>query len=103
MLDSMPSMASLHTGDAARLVTVREAADVLAVSPEAVMRWIDHDTIPYIRLKRGPRPEYRIPLQGLLGMLGSNEDIADGLKSLDEALRAAHPSEADIDKVLGHD
>jgi excisionase family DNA binding protein len=99
----MPSMASLHTGDAAQLVTVREAADVLAVAEADVMRWIEDDSIPYIRLKRGPRPEYRIPLQGLLGMLGSNEDIAAGLKGLDEALRAADPSEDDIDKVFGRD
>src|SRR4051794_34530884 len=103
MLDSMPSMASLHTGDAARLVTVREAADVLAVSTEDVMRWIEHDTIPYIRLRRGPRPEDRIPLQGLLGMLGSNEDTAAGKKSLDAARRAANPSEADIERVGGRD
>jgi excisionase family DNA binding protein len=54
----------------ARLITTKEAADLLQVSPRTVQSWIDQEAIPYIRLPSvGGRPSYRIPLRGLLNSL----------------------------------
>jgi excisionase family DNA binding protein len=101
MLASMASPASLHTGDAAELVTPEQAADILLVAAHAVRKWISEGSIPYLRTEGGPREQYLIPLQGMLSVLCRNPDIAEGLTALDEHVREAGLSEAELKKVLG--
>jgi len=69
-----------------RLITTREAAELLHVSPRTIVKWIDNDAIPYLRLPQaGKRQEYRIPLAALLKSLGGNYDLAAELRALDAA------------------
>ena len=72
-----------------RLISVEEAALLLAVSSSTVRNWIKDGTIPYIELpkKRASRAraQYRIPLQGLLNTLSGNYDLAGSLARLDKA------------------
>lgn len=67
-----------------RLISVEEAATLLAVTDTTVRNWIKADTIPYIELpSTGTRKRYRIPLQGLLNTLSGNYDLASDLEHLD--------------------
>jgi excisionase family DNA binding protein len=85
------------TGGAAtlpRLLSVDEAASMLAVSPSTIRNWIDNDTIPYVELPpTGQRRRFRIPLQGLLNSLSGNYDLAEELREIDEGLAASPPSD----------
>ena len=73
------------TGSRPRLLTTREAADLLRVSQRTITQWIADDRIPYVRLPAaGDRPSYRIPLTGLLRTLSGNFDLASDLADLDE-------------------
>jgi len=80
----MPSDIPARIG--AQLLTVREAAELLSVSPRTVHTWIEKGSIPYIALPAGgEKTSYRIPLQGLLGSLSGSYDLtADVEKLLDE-------------------
>jgi excisionase family DNA binding protein len=78
-----------------RLITVEDAATLLAVSDTTVRNWIARRTIPYIQLpETGARAQYRIPLQGLLSSLGGNYDLAGDLKAIEEALDSPSPRAA---------
>jgi excisionase family DNA binding protein len=72
-----------------RLITVEEAAELLAVSASTIRNWIKRDTIPYIELPKksagNTRGQYRIPLQGLLNTLSGNYDLGAALTRLDQA------------------
>jgi hypothetical protein len=71
-----------------RLITVTQAANLLAVSDETVRKWITRGTIPYLVLPHDPdskRNEYRIPLQGLLTCLSGNYDLGRDLDAIHEA------------------
>jgi excisionase family DNA binding protein len=69
-----------------RLVSVEEAASLLAVADTTVRNWIKKDAIPYIVLPgAGTRKQYRIPLQALLTTLAGNYDLVADLRSLDRA------------------
>jgi excisionase family DNA binding protein len=57
---------------AQRLLTTREAAELLNVSARTVTNWIRRDRVPYLRLPGG---EYRLPLEGLLDSLSGTYDI----------------------------
>lgn len=66
-----------------RLISVEEAAALLAVTDTTVRNWIKNDAIPYIELPpTGSRRRYRIPLQGLLNTLSGNYDLASDLEHL---------------------
>jgi excisionase family DNA binding protein len=70
-----------------RLISVEEAATLLAVSDTTVRNWIKNDAIPYIELPGGTeRKRYRIPLQGLLTSLVGNYDLASDIEYLQTAL-----------------
>jgi excisionase family DNA binding protein len=71
-----------------RLVTTKEAAELLSVSPRTVLNWIQDGAIPYVELpsRGGQRREYRIPLHGLLRSLAGNYDLAEEFRSADEAV-----------------
>jgi excisionase family DNA binding protein len=81
-------------------MTTTEAAKLLKVSPRTILNWINEGTIPYIQLPSGGnRPQYRIPLQGLISSLAGNYDLANELIELEEHMRAAGTADA-IDAVL---
>ncbi len=76
------------------LLTVSEAADMLRVSDGTIRNWIAAGSIPYIQLPPvGPRKQYRIPLQGLLGSLQGNYDLRDALQEQNARMREANHSE----------
>ncbi len=73
-----------------RLITVQQAAEMLAVSGETVRNWIEKEAIPYLVLPQsGSRREFRIPLQGLLSCLSGNYNLADDLARLEAAAESA--------------
>src|SRR4051812_12871156 len=63
------SRTSQHLGGAPDLMDVEDAAGLLAVSRDEVMKRILAGRVPYVRLTRPTRDEFRIPLQGLLTAL----------------------------------
>jgi excisionase family DNA binding protein len=71
----MPQIAA-----APKLLTVAQAASLLAVSEKTVRRWIDGDRIPYLRLPGGG---YRIPQGALLASLRGNYPLGDELEEID--------------------
>ena len=56
------------------MLTTREAARLLAVSPRTVLKWIERDTVPYVTLPNdgSSRTQYRIPLPALIDSLSGN-------------------------------
>jgi excisionase family DNA binding protein len=70
-----------------RLITTTEAAELLRVSPRTVLKWIEHDAIPYVALPQigESRRDYRIPLHGLLNSLSGNYSLADQLDAFAQA------------------
>jgi excisionase family DNA binding protein len=80
-----------------RLITTKEAAELLHVSPRTIVKWIENEAIPFVRLPQvGERNEYRIPLAALLKSLGGNFDLAAELRSLDEASIQAGVTDEDV-------
>ena len=69
-----------QTAAAPKLLTVAQAASLLAVSEKTVRRWIDGERIPYLRLPSGG---YRIPQGALLASLGGNYALGDELEEID--------------------
>lgn len=63
-----------------RLMTIAQAASLLAVSEKTVRRWIADERIPYLRLPGGG---YRIPQGALLASLGGNYALGDELAQID--------------------
>jgi len=73
-----------------RLISIDEAAELLAVSSSTVRNWINDEAIPYVVLPGGTeRRQYRIPLQGLLNTLSGNYDLAAELRRVEEATQGA--------------
>jgi excisionase family DNA binding protein len=84
-----------------RLITTREAAELLHVSSRTVLNWIERDAIPYIELpSSGTRHEYRIPVLALMQSLRGNYDFASDVRALDEATMAAGITDDDLAAVL---
>jgi len=100
-----------HGGEAAtqpRLMTVAQAAGLLAVSPQTIRNWIDRRLIPFIVLPHEPdatRIEHRIPLQGLLACLGGTYDLGaeldlgSDLRMANDAARSATADEPELDTL----
>lgn len=87
-----------------RLITTKEAAELLHVSPRTIVKWIASDAIPYLRLPQvGERQEYRIPLAALLQSLGGNYDLAAELRALDAAALEAGLTDEDVLAALDKD
>ena len=72
-----------QTAAAPKLITVAQAASLLAVSDKTIRRWIDGERIPYLKLPGGG---YRIPQGALLASLGGNYALGDELEQIDTAL-----------------
>ena len=68
-----------QTAAAPKLLTVAQAASLLAVSEKTVRRWIDGERIPFLRLPGGG---YRIPQGALLASLGGNYALGDELEEI---------------------
>jgi excisionase family DNA binding protein len=66
------------------LLTTKEAADLLRVSPRTVLNWIDQDLVPYVALPSRGRREYRIPRRALLRALSANYDLAKEFSEADQ-------------------
>jgi excisionase family DNA binding protein len=74
------------TGATPRLLTTTEAAELLRVNPRTILNWIRNDAIPYLELPTsGSRPQFRIPLHGLLTSLAGTYDLEEELTRSDEA------------------
>jgi excisionase family DNA binding protein len=73
-----------------RLLTTKEAAELLRVSPRTVLNWIERDSVPYVALPHagGRRREYRIPLHGLLRSVAANFDLSEEFAISDQAMSA---------------
>jgi excisionase family DNA binding protein len=69
-----------QTTAAPKLLTVAQAASLLAVSEKSVRRWIEAEQVPYLRLPSGG---YRIPQGALLASLGGNYALGDELDEID--------------------
>jgi excisionase family DNA binding protein len=84
-----------------RLITTKEAGELLNVSPRTILNWIEEGSIPYIELpSRRSRKEYRIPLQALLQSLRGNYDLASELRELDDATAAAGVTDEALGALL---
>src|SRR6266498_29510 len=84
-----------------RLITTREAAELLHVSSRTILNWIEKDAIPYIELPAsGTRHEYRIPVLALMQSLRGNYDLASDVRVLDDAATAAGITDDDLAAVL---
>lgn len=99
--ESELGMSELITGAAPRLLTTTEAAEILNVAPRTILNWIANDSIPYLKLpSTGGRPQYRIPLQGLLSSLAGNYDLESDLKRADEAAKELGLTEQQADELI---
>jgi excisionase family DNA binding protein len=88
-----------------RLISVEEAATLLAVTDTTVRNWIKSDAIPYIELpSSGSRKRYRIPLQGLLNTLAGNYDLGADVGHLNAVFGGeredVHQSKETADRAL---
>ena len=84
-----------QTAAAPKLMTIAQAASLLAVSEKTVRRWIADERIPYLRLPGGG---YRIPQGALLASLGGNYSLGDELAEIDAA--TAGVTEDDVRAAL---
>jgi excisionase family DNA binding protein len=82
-------------GAAPKLMTVAQAASLLAVSDKTIRRWIDAERIPYLRLPGGG---YRIPVGALLASLGGNYALDEELVQIDQ--HTADVSEEELSEAL---
>ena len=78
-----------------KLLTTKQAAELLNVSTRTVLNWIDTDKVPYLRLPGG---DYRIPLTGLLASLSGTYQLDDELRALDA--RHSELSDEDVQAAL---
>jgi excisionase family DNA binding protein len=74
-----------------KLLSTRQAAELLNVNRRTVLNWIEADKVPYIKLPGG---DFRIPLAGLLASLQGTYRLDEEIRELD-----ARYSELDDDTV----
>jgi len=84
-----------QTAAAPKLITIAQAASLLAVSEKTVRRWIKGERIPFLRLPSGG---YRIPQGALLASLGGTYALGNELDELDA--RTADVAEDDVRAAL---
>ena len=80
------------TASKPQLLKVSEAAALLKVSEKTIRRWIEAESIPYLKLPSG---SYRIPQGALLASLRGNYNLGAELRALD-----ARNAEVTDDQVL---
>jgi excisionase family DNA binding protein len=69
-----------------KLLSTKQAAELLNVSKRTILNWIENDRVPYVKLPGG---DYRIPLTGLLASLSGTYHLDEEIRALDEV--AARP------------
>jgi excisionase family DNA binding protein len=87
--DVTPRMVDDTGGDSSRLLTTNEAAQLLNVSSQTILNYIERDEIPYIQLPGGGgrrRREFRIPMKGLLESLTGNYNPVQEINELSQSL-----------------
>lgn len=85
------------TGTQPKLLTTKQAADLLNVSSRTVLNWIETDKVPYLRLPGG---DYRVPLAGLLASLSGTYRLDEELRAIDA--RHADVTDEDVQTALDH-
>jgi excisionase family DNA binding protein len=80
------------------LLTLPQAASLMKVSDRTIRRWIEAESIPFLRLPSGG---FRIPQGALLASLSSTRDLARELSEQDA--QSAGISEDDVRKALEDD
>jgi excisionase family DNA binding protein len=81
-----------------KLLSTKQAAELLNVSKRTILNWIESKRIPYVKLPGG---DYRIPLAGLLTSLSGTYRLDEEIRALDE--RYAALSDADVQRALNSD
>lgn len=81
-----------------KLLSTKQAAELLNVSKRTILNWIESERIPYVKLPGG---DYRIPLTGLLASLSGTYRLDEEIRALDE--RYAASSDADVLRALDND
>jgi excisionase family DNA binding protein len=82
-----------------QLLTVSEAASLLNVNERTIRRWIEDESIPYLKLPGAG--SYRIPQGALLASLRGNYDLGAELRELDE--KHAELDENQVEDALKQD
>jgi excisionase family DNA binding protein len=81
-----------------KLLSTKQAAELLNVSKRTILNWIESDKVPYVKLPGG---DYRVPLAGLLASLSGTYRLDEEIRALDE--RNASISDADVQAALEGD
>lgn len=81
-----------------KLLSTKQAAELLNVSKRTILNWIEGERIPYVKLPGG---DYRIPLAGLLSSLSGTYQLDEEIRALDE--RYAAINDADVQQALDSD
>jgi excisionase family DNA binding protein len=81
-----------------KLLSTKQAAELLNVSKRTILNWVESDKIPYVKLPGG---DYRIPLAGLLASLSGTYRLDEEIRALDE--RYAALNDADVQMALEGD
>lgn len=84
-----------HIGSQIQLLSTKEAADLVRVSPRTVTNWAEAGKVPYLKLPGG---EYRIPLAGFLAAMEGTFDLAAELDKA-QAAALARPEDEIIDRT----
>lgn len=87
----MPTVASQP-----KLLSTKQAADLLNVSRRTVLNWIEAGKVPYVRLPGG---DYRVPLSGLLSSLSGTYRLDEEIRALDA--RNAALTDEDVQAAMG--
>jgi excisionase family DNA binding protein len=82
-------------GSQPKLLSTKQAAELLNVSRRTILNWIETDKIPYLKLPGG---DYRVPLAGLLASLSGTYRLDEEIRALDE--RFAGVSDQDVQAAL---
>ncbi len=85
-------------GSQPKLLSTKQAAELLKVSRRTILNWIEAEKVPYIKLPGG---DYRIPLAGLLASLSGTYRLDEEIRALDE--RYAALSDEDVQATLAGD
>jgi len=78
-----------------QFLTVAQAASLVNVSEQTILRWIEAEMVPCVRLPSGA---YRMPQGALLASLEGTDDLAAEISALDE--RLADVSEDDVRRAI---
>jgi excisionase family DNA binding protein len=82
-------------GSQPKLLSTKQAAELLNVSRRTILNWIETDKVPYLKLPGG---DYRVPLTGLLASLSGTYRLDEEIRTLNE--RFAGVSDHEVQAAL---